>query len=150
MIGLAVVMTMGTILFLVTQMDSLLGGVGDIDLDIGDGVYRPGSAADLASAIEEGPLLLPDLAGGDSDLFLQHLGDKVDDGWIAIAARPQTAARDCFVEWTPNERTFVDSCDGMVYPEDGTGLPHYPVRVTDEGEVEVEVNVVIPPSASQD
>ncbi|MCP3989592.1 MAG: hypothetical protein GY724_10990 [Actinomycetia bacterium] len=150
MIGLGVVMTMGTILFLVTQMDNLLGGVGDIDLDIGDGIYRPGPAADLASAVEEGPLLLPDLAGGDSDFFLQHLGDDVDEGWIAIAARPQTAARHCFVEWKADERSFVDSCDGATYPEDGAGLPHHPVRVTDEGDIEVEVNVVIPPSVGQD
>ena len=149
MIGLGVVMTMGTVLFLVTQMDNLLGGVGDIDLDLGDGVYRAGPAHDLAPAIDEGPLLLPDLAGGDSDIYLQHLGDDVETGWIAIAARPQTAARTCHVEWHADDRTFVDSCDGTVYPEDGAGLPHYPVSVTSEGEIEVEMDVVIPP-LSQD
>jgi hypothetical protein len=147
MIGLGVVMTMATVLFLVTQMDNLLGGVGDLNL--GDGIYQAGEAEDLALAIDEGPLLLPDLAGGDSDIFLQHLGDDVEAGWIAIAARPQTAARTCHVEWVPEDRTFVDSCDGTVYPEDGVGLPHYPVTVTDEGEIEVDMNVVIPP-VSQD
>jgi hypothetical protein len=143
-------MTMATVVFMLTQSGRLFGGSGDLDLDLGDGVYRSGiPAAELAPAIErEGPFLLPDLAGGDSDIFLQHLGPDDTDGWLAIAARPPTAARDCLLEWVPDDATFVDSCDGTVYPADGEGLPRYPVQLDAEGNLEVDLNVVLGPSTA--
>jgi len=147
LLGLGVIMTMGTILFFVTQADTLLSGGSPLDVDAGEGIYRPGETEDLAEAIADiGPLLLPDLAGGDDDIFLQHLGDDPDEGWVAIAVRPQIAARDCFVAWKPDDRTFVDSCDGTVYPESGDGLPHHPVEVNRDDEVEINLDVVVPPS----
>lgn len=145
LVGLGALMGVLSILFIVTQMDRLLGSVGSVDISVGDGIYRPGNAEDLGPAIDEqGPLLLPDLAGGDDDFFIQHLGDDPTDGWSAIAVRPQAASRDCFVQWQAEERTFVDNCDGTVYPGDGTGLPHYPVTVNDDGDLLVDLKVVIP------
>lgn len=147
LIGFAAIVGVLSILFLVTQMGRL-GGVSDISFEIGDGIYRSGSVEDLAPAVDEGgPLLLPDLAGGDNDVYLQHIGTDDEDGWLAIAARPQTAQRDCYVEWTSDDRTFVDNCDGTTYPEDGEGLPHYRITVNDGGDLIVDLNVVIPPVA---
>lgn len=148
LIGGGVVMGLLSILFIVTQMDRLLGSVGSVDVSIGDGIYRPGTVGDLAPFIDEGPLLLPDLAGGDDDFFLQHLGDDEQRGWSAIAVRPQTAPRQCSVEWSDAERLFVDNCDGTSYPDDGAGLPHYLVTVDDEGGLLVDLNFVIPATAT--
>lgn len=151
LVGLGVVMGILAILFLVTQMDRLTGSVGNVEVSVGDGIYRPGNASELAPAIDEnGPLLLPDLAGGDDDFFIQHLGDDPTEGWAAIAVRPQTAARDCFVQWEPDDRTFVDSCGGTVYPEDGAGLPHYLVTVNDDDEILVDLKAVIPATTTPD
>lgn len=112
---------------------------GEIQVRIGDDTFRPGPAETIADFIaEDGPMLVPDVAGGDRDLILQHLGDDPLTGWHAFAARPLEASRDCVAEWQPEQRHFVDSCDGTTYPADGEGLPPYPVRI-DDGEVEVVV-----------
>ena len=148
-VGAAAVLGLLAILFLVTQMDRLLGRVGSIDVSLGDGFYQPGNVEDLAPAIEEnGPLLLPDLAQGDRDVFLQHVGSDESDGWLAIAVRPQTASRDCYVQWEADTETFVDNCDGTVYPADGEGLPHYPVSVGSEGDLIIDLNRVLPATDS--
>lgn len=113
---------------------------GEVSLRIGDDTFRPGQAATMAEFIDEhGPWLVPDVAGGDRDLILQHLGDDPTTGWHAFAARPLEAPRSCSVEWQADEESFVDSCDGTVYPADGDGLPTFPVVVDDEGELEVVV-----------
>jgi hypothetical protein len=113
---------------------------GEISIRIGDDTFRPGSAENLAQFVaEDGPMLVPDVAGGDRDLILQHLGDDPSTGWHAFAARPLQASRDCVVEWQPDAEHFVDSCDGTVYPADGEGLPAFAVRVDDDGELEVVV-----------
>lgn len=146
LIGLGVVMTLATILFIVTQSGQLLQD-NDISLDLGDGIYRPGIPADeLAEAIaEQGPFLLPDLAGGDSDIFLQHRGDDPGTGWVAIAARPASAPRDCLVVWDPDTAHFVDSCEDTTYPADGAGLPTHPVTVDPDGNIEVDLDTLVPP-----
>ncbi len=143
-VGVAAVLGILSVLFLVTQMDRLIGGAS-IDLDVGDGIYRPGDAADLADAIGgNDPLLLPDLAGGDRDLFLNYTGVDDDSGdpdaWHAIAARQPTSPRRCSIEWQPDDRTFTDSCDGTIYPEDGAGLPRYPVRIDGEGQLQIDLS----------
>jgi hypothetical protein len=112
---------------------------GEVSVRIGDDTFRPGQAATIADFIaDEGPWLVPDVAGGDRDLILQHLGDDPTSGWYAFAARPLQAPRDCLVQWQQATETFVDSCDGTVYPADGEGLPRFPVRI-DDGELEVIV-----------
>lgn len=115
---------------------------GEVSVRIGDPTFRPGLAETMARFVDEqGPWLVPDVAGGDRDLVLQHLGEDPTSGWYAFAARPEGAPRDCVVEWQPDTQRFVDSCDATAYPPDGSGLPQFPVTVDDEGELEV---VVVP------
>jgi hypothetical protein len=120
---------------------------GDIRVQIGDDTFRPGQAETIAGVIaEQGPWLIPDVAGGDRDVILQHLGEDPDQGWHAFAARPVAAPRDCVAEWQPEAEVFVDSCDGTTYPADGAGLPAVPVRVLDDGELEV---IVVPANVEE-
>jgi hypothetical protein len=138
LVGLGALMAVVTVLFLVTQMDRLLGEADDIGLDIGDSTFRPGNVDDLADSIDsDGPLFFSDLAGGDRDIWLQHTGDADDEGWVALGVRPLASPRDCFAEWRPDEEVFVDNCDGTEYPAGGDGLPRYPVAVDDDGELSV-------------
>lgn len=146
-VGLGALLGLVALLFLITQADRLFGQ-SNLDLQIGDGIYRPGPAEDLAEGIADtGPFLLPGLAGRDRDLYLVHLGDVDDEGWRAFAPRPLASPRDCVAEWIEADRTFVDSCDGTVYPEDGEGLPQYPVSVDGDGLVSIDLNAAPSPTA---
>lgn len=141
LVGLAAALGLLALLFLITRFDSLGGDGQTTDVELGQPVFSPGSATDIAAAIaDSGPLLLPDAARGDRDVILQHLGEEPAEGWLAFAARPEGADRACFVEWQPDERRFVDSCDGTTYPEDGQGLEQFAVSVGSEGALTINLN----------
>lgn len=112
---------------------------GRVEVRLGDDEFRAGDAGSQAESVARaGPLLFPDVAGGDRDIVLQHLGADPEEGWLAFDARPPGASRDCFARWDTGEGHFVDTCDGAVYPADGEGLTRYDVRVED-GEVIVDL-----------
>ncbi len=141
-VGLGAFLGVVAILFLIFQMDRLIGGA-DLDIQISDGIFKPGPVDELAEGVAtSGPLLLSDTAGGDRDIWINHSGDDDDEGWNAFAARPLASPRDCFVEWEATDRTFVDNCDGTVYSETGDGLPQYPVSVDAEGILSIDLNSV--------
>ena len=85
------------------------------------------------------PLLYQDLVGNDRHLFVQHLGDDPDEGWVAFGAfDPDDPS--CVVLIDREEEILVNECDESVtYPLDGEGLRQYPVSVED-GEIFVDVN----------
>ncbi len=87
-----------------------------------------------------GPLLFGDLVGRDRDIYLQHIGDDPTTGWYAFAARTIDSPRDCFATWEAAEQHFTDSCSDTVYDETGDGLPHYPVSVSDDGQLSIDIN----------
>jgi hypothetical protein len=139
-VGLGAALGVVAILFLIFQADRLIGGT-DLDIQIGDGIYRPGPAEELADGIAEtGPLLLSDPAEGDRDIILTHVGSDPLDGWYAFAARPLSAPRDCFVTWMADSSVFVDNCDGTDYDEKGSGLPQYPVAIDAEGIITIDLS----------
>lgn len=143
MIGLGVVMTLGTILFIVTSTGNLLGNQSSLQIESGDPVFNLGEASERASDIaERGPQFLPDPSGGDRDLWVNHVGDDESSGWYAFGARPLSAPRTCVAEWKADARRFVDTCDGTVYPATGEGLPQFPVTVTTEGEVSIRLDTI--------
>jgi hypothetical protein len=110
---------------------SRLASTGTVQFQ-GDPVFDAGRTDSQAPAIErDGPILLGDVAGGDRDVYLQHLGGDEDRGWLAFDTRAPGASRDCAVRWVSEDDAFEDPCSGERYPPDGEGLRQYPVDVRD-------------------
>ena len=137
-VGLAGV-AVGLGLFLGVML--LARGGGDVEIRLGDRDFRDMETGRISAEIaDRGPILFGDVADGDLDIILQHLGDHPDTGWLAFEARRAGQSRDCFFRWRPAEAEFVNTCD----PDDvvdaaGTGLRHFDVAVVD-GDVRVDVN----------
>ena len=103
-----------------------------VSVQLGDDRFDAGPAADRADAIErDGPILFSDVASGQRDIWLQHLGDDPAAGWLAFDARRPEVGRDCTLQWEPGADDFRDPCTGQAVPADGEGLRHYPVEVVD-------------------
>jgi len=109
-----------------------------IEMRLGDDVFVAGDATNRSAAIAaDGPILLPDVASGDRDVYLQHLGDDPATGWLVFDARRPGTGRDCTLVWGDGQ--FTDPCDGTVVPADGAGLARYNVGVDDDGKVVVDL-----------
>jgi hypothetical protein len=120
---------------------------GKVEVKLGSDTYDAGSAESLSSSIASaGPLLLPDVSGGNRDVFLQHLGDDDAAGWYAFDARRPGQSRDCSLRWRADSSDFIDPCDGTVVAADGSGLIDYPVTVSDSGRVVVDFSPEDAPS----
>lgn len=105
---------------------------GDVDPQLGDDLFEAGRTDSLADAIERnGPIPFSDVAGGNRDIFVQHLGPTDDDGWLAFSAQPPGAGRECSLSFLMVDEEFDDPCSGRRYPSDGEGLTQYPTTVTD-------------------
>lgn len=119
---------------------SVLANRGTVSVNLGDDVFDAGNAEDLAENVaEHGPVIYSDVAGGSRDIYVQHIGEDLKSGWFAFDARPPGTSRDCTLEWQADEQRLRDPCDDAIYPPDGEGLPQYPVLVTDDGDVEVDL-----------
>jgi hypothetical protein len=135
--GVGVVVALG-LAFLVAQAASR----GDVDINLGDERYNAGQVASIAESIDEGdglPLLFPDLVGRDRNLFVQHLAEDADEGWVAFGAfDPEDPS--CPVEIDRDAKILVNGCDAEItYPLDGTGLRYYPTQV-EGGRLFVDIN----------
>ena len=119
---------------------ALLADSGGIDMRLGDEVFRAGQVERLADAIaREGPILIPDASPDRArDIYLQHLGEAPEVGWLAFAAQAPGTERTCLLQWEPAGEEFRDPCSQRRYPADGEGLTHYPATVTD-GELTVDL-----------
>ena len=110
---------------------AVLASRGDVELQ-GSPVFDAGRIDSQAPAIaRDGPIPFADVAGGNRDIFLQHLGTDEEGGWLAFDARAAGAPRECVVRWVADEEVFVAPCSGERYPPDGEGLRQYPVDVRD-------------------
>lgn len=133
--GVGVVVAMGLAFAM-----SVLSNRGSVEVRLGDDVFQAGNAESIAERIAaEEPITYSDVAGGNKDIVVQHLGDQVNTGWYAFAARPPGTSRDCSVDWQPDSQTFVLPCTNEEFPADGAGLPQYRVRVTEDGDLRVDV-----------
>lgn len=135
--GAGVVIALG-IAFAVAQMASR----GDVTIRLGEDRFDAGQVESMAAAIDDDeglPVLVPDLVGGQRNLFVQHLSDDEDEGWVAFGAfDPDDPS--CAVEIDRQARELVNACDpSITYPLDGTGLRHYPTSVED-GRIYVDIN----------
>ncbi len=135
----ATILGIVAMVFLVTRTADLAES-GDVQLNIGDQVFAPGNVDRLSDDLQDQPLLLSDPAGGDRDIFLQHIGDEPETGWFAFAVRPPDATRDCFIQWQTDDDLFTYNCDDRTFPADGEGLFQYPVIVAGNGEITIDLN----------
>jgi hypothetical protein len=131
LVGIAgVVAGLGLVVFVVNLASR---GGENFEVRLGDDRFSAGQVYDRAASIErDGPILFPDVAGGDRDIILQHLGDEPEEGWHALSAQPIGKPRDCVLEWQADAGEFTD-CDGERYPADGDhpDLLGYPVVLED-------------------
>ncbi len=140
LVGIGALAALATIFLLVVQLGNI--GGDQVPINPGGTSFVMGDASDLAvSVAESGPLLLPDASGGERDIWLQHLGPGPTDGWLAFAVRPLEAPRDCFADWDAAQSEFVDTCNGTTYPENGEGLKQYPVTITDDSKVQLNLGI---------
>ena len=118
-------------------------------VQLGDTDFDAGSAARLSEEIaDNGPWLVPDVAGGGRDIVVNHLGDDPEAGWYAFDARPSGETRDCFFTWDDGADVFVLTTiqDDVVCSDatatatgEGEGVTVYPVTI-DDGRVRVDIN----------
>jgi hypothetical protein len=103
--------------------------------------FKVGPAKRLAPEIARGgPLLFQDLLNHSRDIYVQHLGG---DDWRAFEAHAPDAPRSCALRWRPEDRRFLDPCDGRTYPGDGTGLTSYRTNVDKQGVVVVDLSTPV-------
>jgi hypothetical protein len=135
-----VVAAAGVVLAMVVAVGvALLANRGTVEVRLGDDTFQAGNAEEIAEDIvDRGPVIYSDVAGGDRDIWVQHLGDDPRSGWFAFDVRPPGAPRDCTATWQPDDEVFVASCTGQEFPPDGDGLPQYPVTVHD-GELDIDL-----------
>lgn len=147
LVGLAGFVALIGIVLLITQIGQSTTS-SDVGLTSGS-FFSAGEAGSLAEVIEsEGPLPLSDVASGDRDIILQHVGDDDTTGWRAFAARPPTVGRHCVATWLADRQEFelqsqdpdvTDPCPAEIYPADGEGLTQLPVVIQD-GIVTIDIN----------
>lgn len=125
----------------------IFAGSDSVEVSLGDREAEIGRAEDLADTInqDDAPIILASLAGVPRPIYVQHIGRDAQTGWFAFDARSPDRPEDCVLNWEPETRLFVDSCDDTItYPEDGEGLLQYQVTVNSSG------NLIIDPNASPD
>lgn len=111
-----------------------------VELKIGDSDFRNINANGLANEIREnGPVPFSDLVGSNRAVWVNHMGNSSDDGWVAFFARVPESP-ECIVEWNPDIEMFFDTCDDTnTYPPTGEGLETVPTRV-ESGNLIVDIN----------
>ena len=105
-----------------------LADSGGVDVRLGDAEFSAGTATSRSRDIAEGgPLLFPDPRGSDRNIFIQHLGEDPNRGWLVFETRWPGSPSSCSLTWETVTRQFVppDSleCQGLPRAEaDGTAV----------------------------
>ena len=112
------------------------------DVNLARRTFPVGRATRLAEEIEEnGPFLFKDplTSRAGRELYLQHVGDDVKKGWVAIEAYAPGAPREvrCVLRWMGD--AFDDPCGDTSFDAAGSGLTTYPAKVNTAGVVEVDL-----------
>lgn len=123
----AVLVTVAAVLFGVFAL-SLFSEDGP---RLGDETFDVNAAFLAREVAAQGPVLFQDLAGGDRDIYVQHLGDDPKAGWLAFKATAPGAARACTLSWDRAAAVFRDlrCASGATFPADGAGLDQYGTSV---------------------
>lgn len=113
---------------------------GAIEVKLGSDTFALGNARVKAPDIErDGPFLFSDVANGQHDIFVQHLGADPLTGWYAFDARRPGTGRECTLTWDNAAKHFTDPCDHSTVPADGQGLPHFPVTISADDQISVDL-----------
>ena len=140
-IAILAVLVAVAVLFFVASWGGRDSGSGGLKL--GDDTFEAGELERISAEVaDRGPILYSDVAGGERDIYLTHLGEEQELGWFAFAAQQPGADRECFVEWDADQELFVDRCTAETFLADGTGLPQYVVTIEDE-ELVIDINDVL-------
>ena len=86
--GLAFFVVLGLVLWAVAALVS--GGGSKVHVNLGDNVFEPGDASDLAKEVaESGPILFPGLVGqaGVRAIGVYHVGTDPNTGWKVYSLR---------------------------------------------------------------
>jgi hypothetical protein len=117
---------------------------GDDETTLGDESFHPGDTDSISARIAKDgglPALYADLVNGDRPIFVQHVGDVPDEGWVAFGAFDPDQPT-CLVQIDREAKILVNGCDPEVtYPLDGEGLRFYPTTV-EGGRVIVDINEI--------
>ena len=118
-----------------------LAGSNQIEVKLGDDDFNAGDAEALAAEIaDRGPVPWAPLSRGRS-IWINHIGDDPEKGWFAFDVQSPGAPGECVVDWDAARRLFIDTCDEtLVYSATGEGLTQFGVRVSDDGDLIVDVN----------
>jgi hypothetical protein len=115
------------------------------DVNLGDKMFVVGRADRFAERIDEqrSPILFKDPLTQQSgrELYVQHLGDDVEEGWLAIEAYSPGGRRRlaCLLVWEREGERFRDPCTDATYPADGAGLRTYAGEVDERGAVVIDL-----------
>jgi hypothetical protein len=107
---------------------------------LADPTFELGSAADRAENVREtGPLLFQaPQGGGTRDIYVQHLGGKTTENWVAFLAY-RNGRRDCHLEWNQRTERFTEPCTRRTYPPDpGPDFEHFRAVARDDGTLVVD------------
>lgn len=124
----------GALLFLVVQYASKNPDAANL----GSEVIKLDAERTAKQVAETGPYALQD-PSGDRDVYLQHVGDDPEAGWVLVLAYPPGEAdKKCAVVWDVERDRFEAPCSKRTYPPDGSGLTTYPAPV-EEGRVVIDL-----------
>lgn len=121
---------------------ALAASRGDVEINLGDDRFNAGNTESIANRIADDdglPALYADLVNRDRPIFVQHLGDDPDEGWVSFGAfLPDDPG--CLVEIDREEKILRNACDPQqTFPLSGDGLRFYPT-VVEDGDVIVDIN----------
>ena len=129
-----VVLALGTAFGVAT-----LASQGDVEVRLGDDRFDAGEADNLAEIIADDgqPILFPDPANFSRAIYVDHVGDDPETGWVALSAFVPDQPR-CTVVFDPEADRFVigddqpAACDrSLRFPRSGAGLRTFPAQVED-------------------
>lgn len=123
----------------------LLRAASGDSVRLGDDRFDRFNAKSAAESIrKDGPLLFSDVSGRGQNrpIYVSHVGDDHKTGWYVFEARAPEAPKDCFLVWDRDDELFrsEDDCDPRTFPVDGEGLRQFPWKVTEEGNLDIDLN----------
>ena len=138
--GLGFFLLLGLVLWGVAALVS--GGGSKVRVNLGDNVFAPGDASDVAKEVaDNGPILFPGLvgqAGRERSASTTSAPIRTPAGRCTRSCRPASPRRACS-SWTALLASWSDPCSGRTFPADGTGLDPVPWSIDNDGVLVIDL-----------